>query len=120
MGDQLIRSEVDPPPRAQKETIRSVAEALETVNATPRPALSKFSDGAWKCLYTNAPGPSGGKLGPFIGRVYQDVDLARMQYVNVLKVGRKGAEPWLEARLVATWDVVEDDTWEVKFEHVEV
>lgn len=121
IGRKLMTSDADPPPRAQKETIRSVAESLETVNPTPKPALSPMSDGQWKCLYTDAPGPSGGKLGPFVGRVYQDVDMAAKKYVNILECGKKGAEqPWLAARLVATWDVVDDATWEVKFEHVEV
>jgi hypothetical protein len=121
MGNQLISQPIDPPLRAQKETIRSIAESLETTESpTPRPALSKLSNGSWKCLYTDAPGPSGGKLGPFVGRVYQDVDMDEKQYVNILKVGMKGSKPWLEAKLIATWEVVDDETWEVKFEHVQI
>lgn len=121
IGNQLIRSEVDPPTRAQKATIRSIAESLETINnPTPRPALSELPGGMWKCLYTNAPGPSGGKLGPFVGRVYQDVNMASKQYANILKVGKKGTEPWLTARLVATWEVKDEDTWEVLFKHLEL
>lgn len=120
IGRKLISAEIDPPPRAQKETIRSIAESLETVNPTAKPALSPMSNGQWKCLYTDAPGPSGGKLGPFLGRVYQDIDMAAKRYVNILECGKKGADPWLAARLVASWDVVDEDTWEVRFENVEV
>lgn len=120
IGTKLMSSEADPPSRAQKQTIRSIAESLETVNATPSPALSPLSTGTWKCLYSDAPGPSGGRLGPFVGRVYQDVDMAAKKYVNILQVGKKGTAPWLSARLVATWEVKDAETWEVQFQHLEL
>ena len=40
--------------------------------------------------------------------------------VNILEVGKQGKKPWLEARLVATWTIKDDITWEVIFQTVTI
>jgi len=122
IGNELHRSS-SLPTKAQKETIRSIALALETVQPTPTkaPALSPLVQGRWALLYTDAPGISSGRIGPFgiiKGRVFQEVDLATKGYVNILEVNKPGQAPWLEARLTAGFEVVDEKDWEVTFNDV--
>ncbi|GAB5033145.1 harpin binding protein 1 [Nannochloropsis oceanica] len=122
IGNELHRSS-SLPTKAQKETIRSIALALETVQPTPTkaPALSPFNQGRWALLYTDAPGISSGRIGPFgliKGRVFQEVDLTTRGYVNILEVSKPGQAPWLEAKLTAEFQVVDDTDWEVTFKDV--
>jgi hypothetical protein len=35
--------------------------------------------GKWRLVYTTTSGSSGGKLGPFVGSVTQDVDVATIE-----------------------------------------
>src|SRR6056297_1821353 len=122
IGKQLSTSGILPS-KAQKMTIRSIAVALETVKPMPTraPALSSMVQGRWSLLYTDAPGISSGRIGPFgviKGRVSQEVELASKAYTNILRVAKPGHEPWLEARLTASFDVLNDTDWEVTFEDV--
>ena len=82
---QLCVAALPRPTKAQAETIKSVAQSLETVNPTQQPALSPYVDGQWRLLYSNSPGVSSGRVGPFTGRVYQDVDLDKKEceYINI-------------------------------------
>ncbi len=123
MGNLLIESGAEPT-KAQKETIRSIAEALESVPSAPRPALSPNLDGQFKLLFSDSGGVSSGRVGPFgviAGRVYQDINLQDKSYVNIITCKKPGKQkPWLEARLTATWEVVGDKTWQVFFQDVTV
>jgi len=56
--------------------------------------------GRWKVLYTTAPPPSNGQLGPFVGVAKQEIDLETNSYKNILEVGDNS---WLSAVLQATW-----------------
>ncbi|CAN0583401.1 unnamed protein product, partial [Ectocarpus sp. 12 AP-2014] len=68
--------------------------------------------GTWDLVYTTTPGASGGKLGPFIGEVQQEVDIAVGLYVNYVRLGP------LTGRLEATWDVVNKSQWKVVFKSI--
>ena len=60
-------------------------------------------------VYSTAPPPSNGALGPFRGVAYQDVDLASGTYANVLAVGPEERRAWLGARLTATFERADDE-----------
>ena len=63
--------------------------------------------GTWDLIYTTTPGASGGKLGPFIGEVTQEVDIAEGLYINYVRVGP------LTGELEAKWEVTNDTQWKV-------
>jgi len=90
------------------ETSTRVDALVRTLEAAcpPEPARDVRVGGRWFVDYTDAPPPSNGVLGPFAGEAFQEVDLARGTYSNLLEVGPGG---WLAARLDATyaeWDGV--------------
>ena len=64
-------------------------------------------EGPWIVLYTDAPPPSNGQLGPFKGVAKQVIDLQKGTYKNELYVGGSGIDEdenaWLGAVLEATW-----------------
>lgn len=61
----------------------------------------------WNLVYTTTPGASGGKLGPFVGEVQQEVDIAQGLYINYVRLGP------LTGVLEATWEVVNQKQWKV-------
>lgn len=63
--------------------------------------------GMWNLVYNTTPGASGGKLGPFVARVQQEVDIAKGLYVNYVTVGP------LTGRLEATWEIENSMQWKV-------
>lgn len=73
---------------------------LESKCLLDAPARDPRMGGKWKVLYTNAPPPSNGQLGPFIGMARQFVDLKGGSYVNILEVD---PQKWLRAELKAKW-----------------
>lgn len=46
------------------------------------------------------------------------MDLTTRGYVNILEVSKPGQAPWLEAKLTAEFQVVDDTDWEVTFKDV--
>jgi hypothetical protein len=70
-------------------------------------------------MYSTAPPPSNGALGPFPGVAYQDIDLESGTYVNRLVLERPD---WLGASLSARWERVGEDPslWRVVFDDVVV
>lgn len=90
----------------ERETGRFRAPAAEDADA----ALT----GAWRVLYANAPPPSNGQLGPWVGLAYQCISARDGAYENRLGVG-DGDRPWLRATLRADWDVLAPDAWKVHF-----
>ncbi|CAN0378828.1 unnamed protein product, partial [Laminaria digitata] len=38
-------------------------------------------------LYSTVPGPSSGRLGPFVGNVFQEISPAEGKIVNILELG---------------------------------
>ena len=93
------------------ELSRSKQYCMRSTNVNPAvvPPLYGMatSAGMWNLLYTTTPGASGGKLGPFIGDVQQEVDIAEGLYVNYVRLGP------LTGKLDATWDVINKQQWKV-------
>lgn len=95
----------------QKLTIDAHIRVLENACTLLAPARDPRMNGGWEVLYTTAPPPSNGKLGPFVGIAKQNIDLLNGRYTNVLQVGGKNGDGanknnntcWLTAILDATW-----------------
>ena len=111
---------------SQRVEIESGITRLEKLNPTPNPALSPLVDGNWRVVYSTAPPPSNGSLGPFKGTAFQDISLADNSYANVLTVP---PNDWLGATLVAGWKALKSDDnddddeqrlWVVDFKSVTV
>jgi hypothetical protein len=43
--------------------------------------------GRWRMLYSTVPGPSSGRLGPFVGKVFQDIRPTEKRIINQLELG---------------------------------
>ena len=57
-----------------KAEISNLIAVLEASNPTRSPSRSKLMSGFWKLLYTSSPpSQNTGKIGPFVGDVYQDL-----------------------------------------------
>ena len=96
-----------------RDEIASIVRRLEKVNAVKKISSSKKMDGNWKLLYTTNDGSSAGKLGPFVGRVDQEIDVSTKRYKNFVRLGL------LTGVLTATWDNLGDKLWRVKFLDIE-
>ena len=104
---------------ARRAAAERAISALERLNPTPAPAASALQAGSWEVMYSTAPPPSNGALGPFPGVAYQDIDLESGTYVNRLVLERPD---WLGASLSARWERVGEDPslWRVVFDDVVV
>jgi len=100
--------------KEQRETIASITSALEACNPTSKPASSDLMNGYWRLLYTDfAPAaPSSGKLGPFVGKVYQKLDAKNNKIYNILDISL----PPIKGQLEAKQSVFDSSTWAIKFE----
>ena len=85
----------------ERAAIEKSIRSLETQCPLSEPARDPRMGGGWEVLYTNAPPPSNGKLGPFVGVAKQSIDLEEGRYSNILEVG--GDSKWLTAVLNASW-----------------
>ena len=105
------------------EVIERRANALEAYYTNKDDAyvdVETNANGTWRVLYTNAPPPSDGTLGPLRGESFQVVDASKRRYENVLSVP---PESWLRVVLRARYepmDAVDARTWKVRFEDVTV
>merc|ERR1719335_703069 len=72
------------------------AKCLELEQSTAKPPLEAL-DGAWRVVYSNAPSPSNGALGPLRGDGLQIVDVAKRRYANELRLFGGSARVTLEA-----------------------
>ena len=104
---------------ARRAAAERAISALERLNPTPAPAASALQAGSWEVMYSTAPPPSNGALGPFPGVAYQDIDLESGTYVNRLVLERPD---WRGATLSARWERVGEDPslWRVVFDDVVV
>jgi hypothetical protein len=69
--------------------IKDLCTQLQQVNPNPKPCLApSLLNGFWYMLYTDysPPGPSSGKLGPFVGNVYQEIDLDEGVARNIFRL----------------------------------
>lgn len=89
--------------KEQRSTIEAEIRALEAACPLDQPARDGRMAGAWEVLYTTAPPPSNGKLGPFVGVAKQAIDLVGGGYKNILQVG-SADNVWLSAVLDASWE----------------
>lgn len=94
----------------KRAEIALLIASLEESNPINKLTTSDLIDGDWTLLYTTNDGSSAGKLGPFVGNVFQEVSLSEKSYDNVVKLGP------LQGRLSATWDVESSTLWTVKFQ----
>ena len=103
---------------ARRAAVERAISALERLNPTPAPAASPLQAGSWEVMYSTAPPPSNGALGPFPGVAYQDIDYDGGTYVNRLVLPRD----WLGATLSARWERIGEDNslWRVIFDDVVV
>ena len=108
---------------ATNAEVEDAVVALERLNPTEAPARSALVGGRWKVAHTTAPPPSNGRLGPFQGTAYQNVDLDGGVYRNVLVLpaGSDAGDAPVRVTLTAGWEEVEDDReWLVQFEQIEL
>ena len=87
----------------QRNTIEAQIRSLEAKCPLEEPARDPRMAGGWEVLYTTAPPPSNGKLGPFVGVAKQAIDLEGGGYKNILQVGSED-NVWLSAVLDASWE----------------
>eukprot|EP00854_Cymbomonas_tetramitiformis_P022477 gene22477-27125_t len=100
----------------EQAKIAQLVTQLESKNPTSTPARSELMGGFWRMLYTDMePAPSSGKLGPFIGAVYQDLRPKEDKILNLLKVGL----PPIRGGLTADLQIISDDTWRITFDNVQ-
>lgn len=93
----------------QRQSIKKLAETLESFNPISNPALSPSMNGFWRMLYTDfePAAASSGKLGPFVGEVFQDLDMSQGKIKNILKI----KFPPIEGALVANASIRDKKTW---------
>ena len=104
--------------KANAEVRSEVAEIvnnLEKLNDVKTISSSPVMNGNWKLLYTTNSGSSAGKLGPFIGRVDQDINVSGSKYINYVRLGGI-----VQGALSATWDNLSPKLWKVKFIDIEI
>mmetsp|Transcript_12205 Transcript_12205/g.35060 ORF Transcript_12205/g.35060 Transcript_12205/m.35060 type:complete len:232 (+) Transcript_12205:160-855(+) len=112
---QAPKNGIDTPPELEAEIV-DLCERLEKCNPTPRPVRNvEKMNGFWRMLWTNfrPVAPSSGKLGPFVGDVYQDVDFSGKAR-NILSIDF----PPIKGELVAEPAVLNDSTMAITFETV--
>lgn len=95
--------------------IDEVVKNLEDLNEEKKITTSPLMGGNWKLIYTTNSGSSAGKLGPFIGRVDQDIDIDSNEYINYVRLGGV-----VQGALTATWDNLSPKLWKVKFQKIAI
>eukprot|EP01038_Epipyxis_sp_PR26KG_P005483 gene5483-7592_t len=86
---------------------------ISKVPLTSNPAV----DGLWDLIYTTNNGSSAGKIGPFIGKVTQDIKFSNKLYENNVELIN---ENLFKASLVATWEELKSaNKWKVQFQTIQ-
>jgi PAP_fibrillin len=95
--------------QSQRTRISDLVSQIEQLNPTARPAYSPLMNGFWRMLYTDfsPPAASAGKLGPFVGDVFQDLDSTNSVIRNVLRISL----PPIRGQLTATQRIRDPKTW---------
>ena len=96
----------------RREEIQNVIDKLNKQNKVRQLTKSPLIDGSWDLLYTTNEGSSAGKIGPFVGKVEQNVRLSAGVYENVVRL------PGFSACLTATWENVSETKWRVLFKRL--
>ena len=97
--------------KSQQKDIESLVSTIEKSNPTKSPAKSDLMNGYWRLLYTDfdPPAESSGKLGPFVGDVFQDLNSKDSVIKNILKV----RFPSINGALTANLRIPDANTWYV-------
>ena len=92
--------------------VTSLSSQLEELNPTLNPATDnmKKSSGSWKVEFSDAPPPSNGQLGPFVGTAIQKIDTATKTYSNILDL------PPIKVQLDASYSPLDSSRLKVSFE----
>ena len=92
--------------------VMSLSSQLEEQNPTLNPATHnmKKSSGSWKVEFSDAPPPSNGQLGPFVGTAIQKIDTATKTYSNILDL------PPIKVQLDASYSPLDSSRLKVSFE----
>jgi len=103
----------------QVREIDALVRDIEKMNPTKNPSQSDSVEGTWRVIFSTAPSPSNGKLGPFLGSALQSVNLDTGIYANELLLGPNENAPWINACLLADWDDIGDgNNWKVNFRNI--
>jgi len=92
-----------------KNEILSLVETLNKQNKVKQLTKSSLLNGDWELIFTTTKGSSAGKLGPFVGKVSQVIDVGSGEYSNIVKLNI------IEGKLDASWNVLSNTIWEVRF-----
>lgn len=98
----------------EKQKVLELVRQLEKQNPSKNIGANPMMNGAWTLVYTSNTGSSAGKLGPFVGKVVQDIDVSKKLYTNYAIFGNG----LLEASLLATWDDLNPKLWRVRFKSI--
>ena len=118
--DQAPKNGIDTPVTLVKE-IESVCKELEALTPIPKPTQDpNVLTGFWKMRWTNffPVAPSSGKLGPFVGDVFQDIDLIGDRHGKAKNILRIAPFPPIVGALIAAPSIVDDTTAAITFEQV--
>ncbi|KAG7356867.1 plastid lipid-associated PAP/fibrillin family protein [Nitzschia inconspicua] len=106
---------IDTPPDLAT-TIEEICQQLEEMTPNPSPTqIPSLLNGFWYMMWTNysPAGPSSGKLGPFIGNVYQDLQLD--DYAIARNIFRLDFPLPIMGELTATPSIRDDTTIAIAF-----
>lgn len=118
--DQAPKNGIDTPATLAKE-IESVCCELEALTPISKPTQDpNVLTGFWKMRWTNffPVAPSSGRLGPFVGDVFQDIDLIGNRHGKAKNILRIAPFPPVVGALIATPSIVDDTTAAITFERV--
>jgi PAP_fibrillin len=96
--------------QAARDEVSEIVTELEKLNSVSVISSSPVMNGNWKLIYTTNDGSSAGRLGAFIGRVDQDIDVSANKYINYVRLGGI-----VQGALTASWDNLSPKLWRVKF-----
>ncbi|CAB1103195.1 unnamed protein product [Ectocarpus sp. CCAP 1310/34] len=115
LQDELRRLCATKSEPGREARIEEVAKELNALNPTKDPARSPLLAGRWRMLYSTVPGPSSGRLGPFVGDVFQDIRPDEKRIINILELGPSWA---LRGALEADVEVLDGNNWAISFDVV--
>lgn len=99
---------------SQRQKVNEYVAKLEANNPTKDITSSTILNGKWKLVYTTNEGSSAGKIGPFVGDVYQMIDLNKKFYSNKVSL----FNDIFTGVLGATWITKSKALWTVQFQDI--
>jgi hypothetical protein len=99
---------------SKRQKVAECVKVLEGSNSVRDISSSLLLDGNWKLVYTTNEGSSAGKFGPFVGAVYQEIDIKNKFYLNKVIL----FNGIVTGILSATWIKKSNNLWTVKFQDI--